>query len=409
MTQAEHAHAKASPSSAKRWLSCSGSIAMEDGEPNTDSAASTEGTLAHELAAIWLSTGRIDDRLTGDMLIHITNYRDFVVSQVDQYRNAGAKVTLLIEQRLPLVDVTGESCAFGTADVVLLIEFPEHAEIHVIDLKYGYKEVDSSDPQLAIYALASRVKHNLVLNITQVHCTVMQPRVKSEPDTVTYTAKELDDIAARVWSGAQRALGILERGAVDIRELHASEDACRFCKAKYKCKEYNDFIHYTVYPELVSIKDADAEPLTPDTFIGAPADYADMLPLFMSRVPMVEMWCKAIRAKVEQELVAGRKVEGFKLVQGRSGARAFTDEELARSILAHSGVSTSLYMKPQELRTPADMEKQLKKPHPVMWAAVADLITQSPGKPSVAPALDPRPEMTAPVFDGSDYSADGLT
>ena len=47
----------------------------------------------------------------------------------------------------------------------------------------------------------------------------------------------------------------------------------------------------------------------------------------MACIDLIEMWCTAVRAKVESELVSGHEVEGYKLVQGKKGNRAWTDAE----------------------------------------------------------------------------------
>ena len=44
------AHAKLSPSSAERWMSCPGSVALNEGKDDKGSSYAAEGTAAHELA-----------------------------------------------------------------------------------------------------------------------------------------------------------------------------------------------------------------------------------------------------------------------------------------------------------------------------------------------------------------------
>jgi hypothetical protein len=58
-------HSILSASGASRWWNCPGSIGATRGAPRIDSAYSAEGTAAHELAQLCLTTGRDADRLIG--------------------------------------------------------------------------------------------------------------------------------------------------------------------------------------------------------------------------------------------------------------------------------------------------------------------------------------------------------
>jgi len=402
-------HAIWSPSSAKRRLTCVGSIAMEANEPDSESDASAEGTTAHAYAAQWLTSGEVPGGLEGEMLHYVGNYVTWVQATINEYINLGATVELFVEVRLPLVDVTGERDAYGTSDVVLIITWPSgDSWVHVVDLKYGYREVSSGDPQLQVYGLAAMRKYGLMLNIVKVLATVMQPRVKSEPDTVEYDGLQMEEFGELVMANATLAFSILEAPASALNHLVPSEAGCHFCKAQHKCPAFVKQIHDTVYGEMQDLTVEGIEPVDETTFDGPPADFAALLPLFMDRVPQIEAWCKYIRAKVEQQLVQGLPVKGYKLVQGRNGARKFTDEVAAAHVLTANMVPKELFLTSPELRTPADIEKKVKKAYPGAWNAVATLITQAPGGASVAPDSDPRPPFSAPAFDGESYVADDL-
>lgn len=69
--------------------------------------------------------------VTADMAEHVQTYIDHVRDLVD---STGG--TLLIEERLPIDNITGEADAYGTSDVVILTD----EEIIVVDLKYGLGE-----------------------------------------------------------------------------------------------------------------------------------------------------------------------------------------------------------------------------------------------------------------------------
>ena len=109
---------------------------------------------------------------------------------------------------------------------------------------------------------------------------------------------------------------------------------------------------------------------------------------------MIEGWCKAIRAKAEAELLAGHPVPGYKLVEGRRGSRRWTNDAEVEQTLK------SMRMKLEEmydfsLISPTTAEKLHKAGTigPRQWPKLQGLITQSEGKPSVAPATDKRPAL----------------
>jgi phosphopantothenoylcysteine synthetase/decarboxylase len=112
----------------------------------------------------------------------------------------------------------------------------------------------------------------------------------------------------------------------------------------------------------------------------------------MSRVDLVEQWCKAIRAEVERRLLNAEPVPGFKLVEGRKGNRAWADEKVAEAAMKSLRLTRD-QMYDLKLISPTTAEKLLKKTAPAKWDKVNDLILRADGKPSVAPATDKRPEM----------------
>lgn len=111
----------------------------------------------------------------------------------------------------------------------------------------------------------------------------------------------------------------------------------------------------------------------------------------MSLVGLVEDWCKAVRAAVEIELLAGRPVEGWKLVEGRMGNRAWADEKAIEKTLKGMRLKKEEMYK-FKLISPTDAEKLAKKKviGDAQWEKLQKQITRSPGAPSVAPAASER-------------------
>jgi hypothetical protein len=116
------------------------------------------------------------------------------------------------------------------------------------------------------------------------------------------------------------------------------------------------------------------------------------LSIAMSKVGLVEDWCKGVRAEVERRLLAGQKVDGFKLVEGRRGNRKWSDEAEVETLFKSFRMrQDDIY--DMSLISPTKAEK-LFKSNPKRWEKVEALTSRSDGKPSVAFASDKRSEMT---------------
>ena len=411
MAEIIRVHALCSPSSADRWLNCPGSIAMEDGEADSTSDAASDGTQDHDAGAHWLIHGEPPPDMTDDpeRVAIIKGWVDHINGKVEAYQLAGARTQLFVEVRVPLQEITGEKHAGGTADAIIIAEDPDGAELDVDDLKTGYRAVPAETPQLAIYALGALEKYGLIYDFTKVRCTIFQPRAYAEPQSCEYTTAELATFGEKVRNAGELALQILEDGkATALQYLNPTEKGCLWCKAKAKCPALSGQVHETVFGEFSDIEDPKAQPVAEDNFTGSQADFDNLLPLFMQRVPMIEAWISYVRAKVEQRLVSGVPVPGFKLVIGRAGARKWRDEDVVRKALLANNVPKSEWLTAPELLTPAKLEKGLKKTYPTAWDAASQFITQEVGKPSVAPESDPRPPFAAASFDGQSYDAADL-
>jgi hypothetical protein len=111
----------------------------------------------------------------------------------------------------------------------------------------------------------------------------------------------------------------------------------------------------------------------------------------MDAVPLVRMWSDAVSGRVEKTMLSGEPVAGYKLVQGRRGSRAWADETEAEKLFKAMRLKKE-QMYDFKVISPTSAEKLLK-PTPKRWNRVLPLITQSDGKPSVAPLSDKRPAL----------------
>ena len=98
-------HADLSPSSAGRWMKCAGSVVLSQGIEDKGSEYALEGTAAHDVAAMCLTSGAdaaayvgrlIDAKgtevpVTEDMAENVQVYVDAVRQRVKAYEMAGAR------------------------------------------------------------------------------------------------------------------------------------------------------------------------------------------------------------------------------------------------------------------------------------------------------------------------------
>lgn len=368
-------HAVLSPSSSGRWLSCPGSVAACEGLENKTSKPAAEGTVAHAIGAALLmgeplpyAVGQIVEekghqiKVDEEMIEHCRTYAEAVL-------DAAGGAPIMAEQQVPIDHLTGEEGATGTADAIVFRE----DELQGHDLKYGRGvEVEAKDnTQILMYVLGAVEKYAAAIpdSAKGVRLFIHQPRLGRIKEWF-YTWDEVRDWAIRIHDGATAT------GRPDA-PLVPTEAGCKFCPAKAKCPELRKMVDATVTAE----------------FGGDEEDVGALL----AKVPMIEDWCKAVRAEVERRLFDGREVPGWKLVQGRKGPRKWAPG-------AESEVVKLLGEKAYEkvLTTPTAAGKVVKGDAERAKALEA-LTTQSPGKPSVAPATDARPAISA-AADASEFS-----
>ena len=393
------AHAKLSPSGAHRWMACPGSVVLEADYPDEGSSYAREGTVAHELAAGHLAAGwNLSDYvnehwhgeepdgttwkvlITQDMVDHVHDYAKLV-------REYAAGGVLMVEQRLGIGHVTGEEEAKGTSDVVIV----KGGELIVMDLKFGMGvKVDATDnPQLQLYALGALNEFDGVLqDFHTVTMVIHQPRLNHVSE-YSIPVQDLHVFADKVRDAAgdvAEALYVADIGMDSY--LNPGEKQCRFCKAKASCPALRAEVTEIVGGSDAATVDEFAQflPDVPDAQTGD-----NYLSIAMSKVGLVEDWCKAVRAETERRLLAGKAVDGWKLVEGRKGNRSWSDDAAAETLLKSFRLRQE-EMYDYKLINPTKAEKLLKD-SPKRWAKLEELIARSEGKPSVARATDRRPAL----------------
>lgn len=386
------AHAEKAPSGAAGWMVCSATIPMSANKPDTASEFAAEGTVAHEVAYLAKSEGRaptsfigsvfeadgftftVDDEMAG----HIQAWLDYVDTVV------WGGITLL-EQKLPIGHLTIEPDATGTADVISIHD----TVLKIADLKYGMgvKVFAEENPQLMIYALAAYDQYRFFGEFETVELHIGQPRM-NHFDVWETTPARLEQFRGELLRAAMQ----IEAAKTSLQDHHFNpgEKQCKWCRAKAECPALANHVMTIVCDDFVDLT-------KPITVTEREMDNQS-LGNCMAAIPLIEDWCKAIRGRVESELFAGETVPGFKLVEGKRGNRDWTDDEKLIELLEASFGEDAFK---HTLISPAVAEKLAKKSGLDFGSTFVPFITQSEGKPSVAPVTDKRPAlvMGADLFD----------
>ena len=394
-------HALLSPSGAKKWLACSASLACEKDIPNTSGKAAVTGTACHTIAEMHLNQyikgtalplerevgayvldegkGQIKALIspmkgavliTADMIEQVRKYTDYCKAIIDVATYAK------LEMRVNLTEVLHPGYegveTFGTADLVAVQELANTDEHMLIigDLKTGRHRVEAKEnKQLMLYALGVYRRLKRRYNITVVRLVIFQPYAggASEWDI---SVEGLELFAKFAQKRALLALDAYFRGKKNLKasDFKPSVDGCQWCRFSEQCAARTKTVNVVLAEEL---EDDFALELTPEQLV---AEY-EKLPLLRQHIDKVE---KAMAAALH----SGKKVPGYKLVEGRPGNRAWKDADAIE--VSHGDI-----LKKEVLMSPTEAAKVLSADE---MAALEPFITRKPGAPCVATADDKRPE-----------------
>lgn len=394
-------HALLSPSGAKKWLACSASLACEKDIPNTSGKAAVLGTAMHTIAEVHLNQyikgtalplerevgayvldegkGQIKALIspmkgavliTADMIEQVRKYTDYCKAIIDVATYAK------LEMRVNLTEVLHPGYegveTFGTADLVAVQELANTDEHMLIigDLKTGRHRVEAKEnKQIMLYALGVYRRLKRRYNITTVRLVIFQPYAggASEWDI---SVEGLELFAKFAQKRALLALDAYSRGKKNLKasDFRPSVDGCQWCRFSEQCAARTKTVNAVLAEEL---EDDFALELTPEQLV---AEY-EKLPLLRQHIDKIE---KAMAAALH----SGKKVPGYKLVEGRPGNRAWKDADAIE--VSHGDI-----LKKEVLMSPTEAAKVLSADE---MAALEPFITRKPGAPCVATADDKRPE-----------------
>lgn len=372
-------HALLSPSSAHRWLNCTASPRLEEGIEDKGSDFAAEGSLAHAYCAAKLRTylgqpileeeREIEELCkyhTGEMDEYTDTYKTIVLEKYNQALATTSDAKLLIETRLNFENYIPD--AYGTADAVIIAD----GTMEVIDFKYGkgVKISATDNPQMMIYALGAYDEFSLCYDIKRVKMTIVQPRIDN------LSEHELSVEELHEW--AENTLRPKAREAYAGNGPQMPGTWCQFCKVKSQCRALTE--------KCVKASKVDPRLLSADELA------TEVLPILAT----VKTWLAGVEDYALQQALSGVRLQGWKLVEGRSIRKITDQSEVAKSLL-NAGYSAEDISKPYELKSITDLEKLVGKKQ--FTSLCGDFIEKPKGKPTLAPESDKR----APINPLDDF------
>lgn len=393
MSMVEHAgraHAILSASGSKRWMTCTPSAQLEQQFDEETSEFAEEGTAAHELSELHLALylGAITKRAfnkrlkemqegkyySQEMSDYIQVYTDIVIERINEARSRSQDAIVLIEQRLDFSEWVPNG--FGTGDVVVIAD----GIMEIIDLKYGkgVPVMAEENSQMRLYGLGALNLFGFLYDIQTVRMTIVQPRL----DSVSTDQMSAEDLLAWAMQEVKPKADLAMAGEGEF----AAGDHCKFCKARYTCRE-----RANANLELAK-HDFKEPPLLTHEEVGE----------VLSKATALESWAKDIRKyALDQAENHGVKFPGWKLVEGKSNRKYADTEAVAHTLLSEGYDEASIY-EPREVLGITAMESSIGKKR--FAELLSELVVKPAGKPTLVPESDKRPELSSAAAAKVDFS-----
>lgn len=392
-------HSILAPSDSERWSRCVGAVHLSRGLPDIDAEYKASGTCSHWILEqslkngtdpfIWLhkelSFGK--QPTSGEPFKFVIDEERCERIERTIRRINAEPGRMWVEKRLNTSPVLGVPDQQGHADIIKLdidgsveIDSVLHQGVLTVhDFKDGFISVSAKGNLQGLnYLAAALYEFDLAAPINALRFVIHQPKIGNY-DEWTYTRAEVETFVALIRPVAKLVYDIYH-GTVEFDpkvHLNAGEEQCFWCPVRGRCPARAQRI-IDAFAPLVEKYELDDNTLA----------------RLYANLDEVEQACKDYRAEALRRQMAGRKMEGQKLVIGRKGKRTWINKEKAEFALQQTKLQTEEMYEPRKIISPTEAEKKLKAGYEVLKANV----TQSPGAYQLAPESDKRPEVTVAQF-----------
>lgn len=381
-------HSGLGASTAERWMACPGSPKLcLSAPPQKPSIYAAEGTAAHKLAELCLSkkdimTGSTPQEYIGQEIQGFTvteEMAEAVSVYVNTIRKDQKEIngTLLIEKRFDLSSIFRGM--FGTNDAVCYAQF---SKLIVYDYKHGQGvAVDVVDnPQLLYYALGAYIEFGSAYDFSEIELVIVQPRADHVDGPVRRWTIPIEVVTAFADTLRRAAEATMKPDAPLKAGTH-----CKWCPALPICPEAARLVQETA---VADFSKADKE--LPDPAKLTPAQLKKVLDL----AGFFDDWIKAVENYAEEQVKAGFKIEGYKLVRKKSNRKWISEDEAIKTLKPKYG---DIIFSQPELLSPAQVEKAIGKKEG--GHIIVETLSETPDTGVVlVPITDKRPEVDPPAL-----------
>lgn len=381
-------HALLSPSSAARWINCPASVRLGENVPKTTSRDAEKGRLAHSIAELKARKKffPMSKRTFNSQLKKLQESEfyekvmegctDLYVETLEQHAMSFKEPPLItLETEVPIGIITGEkkkdgTPAGGTADCIQIGE----GVLWVTDYKNGSGiPVSAEDnPQMKLYALGALAFYRPFYGdtIQIVRMTIVQPALGGA-STWEISREDLEAWGHDAVAPAA-ALALAGEG-----EQHPGE-WCKshFCPIRATCR--------TLANSALSLEEF--KQALPPTL--SPSEIGDVL----TRGKILDSWYSQVEKYALNEMLAGREIPGWKLVESRSSRKWTGGPDAAFPELIAAGIAEAILYEREPITPPALQEAIGKEAYKEL---AEPFVTKMPGKPALAPESDNRPPYDA--------------